>query len=466
MHLTSESFSGDTPPAVRWQRARFCRSLGTILFLLLSMMAFSLPVSANNTTNEPLDGRRPLVAQAPPAAPAPAPIAAPAAIPAPAPPEGILSLKDGRKLEGRLASVTARDVGWTLPTGQTITFPLTLVEKLEVKPIANGTAGEEEKTASADAKETSEEESAMSPPEAFFPEGDGEGLIEPVDQTVIDEEVKAVETADASVDGESVENADGEASSDEEGLYELTQFEESVVSPFPEPLTFPYRFSRKQLADWTKRFEIGARMLSGNSEETALNSEARFENRCWDYTTRIDAGGKWGEARGIQTSNQLFANANVDIGEVGSWIFYVTNQNQYDELQDLDYRGTLSAGIGHRFFDDEDRRLITRIGPGVTAEEYHSPGNDRVTADIFAEAEFQWPLFDRTRFESKSTIRPSIEDYEVFRFTNDMAVLVQLDEQSSWQFKLGVKQEYNSHPAINRKKSDFTTVFQLVYTLK
>ncbi|MEZ6048074.1 MAG: DUF481 domain-containing protein [Planctomycetaceae bacterium] len=249
-------------------------------------------------------------------------------------------------------------------------------------------------------------------------------------------------------------------------MFELTQWEESVVAPLPEPVTFSYRFSRQQLKEWTKRFEVGARFLDGNSEETSLNSDARFENRCFDYTTRFDLGAKWGNARGVQTSNQVFGNGNIDIGEVGSWIFYVSSQNQYDELQDLDYRGTLSTGLGYRFLDDDDRRLICRLGPGVTAEEYHTPGNDRVTADIFGEAEFQWPLFDRTRFESKSTIRPSIEDYEIFRFTNDMAVLVQLDEDSTWQFKLGLKHEYNSQPAALRKKSDFTTVFQLVYTLK
>ncbi|QDU81438.1 hypothetical protein Pla110_31790 [Polystyrenella longa] len=377
---------------------------------------------------------------------------------------GMLTLKDGRQLLGQLSGLTTFQLTWTVPTGETVSIPLTMVEKIDVKPIKE--------------KVVPLEESPLIKPEEMFSGPSAQGLIEPIDQSEIseepaalpEEELAAAEASASSTadddDGaekQSAEDVDTEA---EDALFQLTQWEETVVAPLPEPVTFSYRFSRQQMKAWTKRFEIGARFLDGNSEEKTINSEARFENRYSDYTTRIDMGAKWGRARDVQISNQLFANANMDFGEVGSWIFFVTNQNQYDELQDLDYRGTLSAGVGYRFLDDEERRFITRLGPGVTAEEYSTPGNDRVTADIFAEAELQWPLFDRTHFESKSTIRPSIEDYEVFRFTNDMAVLVQLDEQSSWQFKLGVKQEYNSAPAALKKKSDFTTVFQLVYTLK
>jgi putative salt-induced outer membrane protein YdiY len=85
---------------------------------------------------------------------------------------------------------------------------------------------------------------------------------------------------------------------------------------------------------------------------------------------------------------------------------------------------------------------------------------------LFGEVEFRWPLFDRMEVEHKSTINPSVEDFQIFRVVSNYGISLRLDESAKWNFKLGLRHEYNSKPNNNREKSDYTTNILLVYSRK
>ncbi|MCA9038962.1 MAG: hypothetical protein KDA65_01305, partial [Planctomycetaceae bacterium] len=115
--------------------------------------------------------------------------------------QGTLFLKDGRELEGQLAGVTDYQVNWTVATGQTISFPLTMVQRLEM-----GSAPEE--------KEKSDQTtSPLTPPEEVFPTPSNSGLIEPsgLEEAVpepialSDEELEAGSTGEAPASEEPAE---------------------------------------------------------------------------------------------------------------------------------------------------------------------------------------------------------------------------------------------------------------------
>ena len=98
-------------------------------------------------------------------------------------------------------------------------------------------------------------------------------------------------------------------------------------------------------------------------------------------------------------------------------------------------------------------------------EVYSGAGGHRVTPDFFAEYEIDWPLFERTRLETKTTMRPSLSSLDVFRFRNNTAVLVPLDDEERWSLKLGFRLDYNSVPETtsNRVPMDVTTDVSIVY---
>ncbi|MFN0195493.1 MAG: YdiY family protein [Planctomycetaceae bacterium] len=215
--------------------------------------------------------------------------------------------------------------------------------------------------------------------------------------------------------------------------------------------------------EWTQRLELGARILRGNSEEEFVNLGGKFQKKTDAKLTQIDFSGQYGRNRSIIATNRWILNSNTDFNQEGNWIIYVVTKNEYDEFENLDYRGTLSSGLGYRFINEEKRKLIGRFGPGVTYEKFNSPSNSRTTPDMFAELESIWPLGASATYEHRTTVHPSISDFGIVRIVSSNGLLYSLDDKGRWQFKADLRWEYNSQPNPGRLRSDYTTNFSIVY---
>ena len=217
-------------------------------------------------------------------------------------------------------------------------------------------------------------------------------------------------------------------------------------------------------SEWTKRIELGARFIDGNSDQDFLNTAGRFEKKGENWLGQLEINGQLARAGGTSTTNRWNGNVTYDYGKHGKWIVFATAKNEYDEFEGLEYRGTYSSGLGYRFFNEKDRRLIARLGPGVTYERFTNPIRERTTPDAFAELEINWPVFRRSSFESKTTMHPSLNDVNVFRLTSQNGLLFKIDTKGAWKLKLGFRFDYNSRPNNGRLPADYTTNILLVYT--
>ena len=217
---------------------------------------------------------------------------------------------------------------------------------------------------------------------------------------------------------------------------------------------------------WTKRMEIGGTFLAGNTQRDYVTTALQLEKSDDDNRFQFEMGGRWGQSNGIRDANRWYGNTTLDVARTTKWIVFVTNKNVYDEFENLDWRGTISSGLGYRFINEKDRRLIVRVGPGGTHEIYNDPSMRRTTLDVFAEIEFHWPLGDHAKLEHKQTWTPSVDNVQILRLTSETGILFKLDNKDRWNLRLGLLQVYNSYPNAGRKKNDFTGTVSLVYTRK
>lgn len=219
---------------------------------------------------------------------------------------------------------------------------------------------------------------------------------------------------------------------------------------------------------WTRRIQVGGNFVDGNTQTDLVDVMTDFERGTPTQMRQFDFGGQWGRNNSRQTANRWFANSNFDwpLDEGNPWIMFVTSKNEYNALQNLDYRGTLSTGMGYRFVFEPKRRLIARFGPAYTVEVFHDPAQHRETPDIFAELEARWPLFKRTTFEQKMRVQPSVLDFELVRVFSTSGLMVDLDEKDRWKLRLGFQYTYNSQPNPGRVPSDYITTLSLVYVRK
>jgi putative salt-induced outer membrane protein YdiY len=217
---------------------------------------------------------------------------------------------------------------------------------------------------------------------------------------------------------------------------------------------------------WTKRLTAGARYLSGNSDEVMVNVQADLERKFEWVTTQIQAGGNFGKSNGVRGTNRWFANSTNDFNTGDHWIWFLKHTDEYDEFQNLDYRGTLSGGIGYRFWNEDRKRLIVRVGPSGLYENFRDPDNERIAFDLFGELESRWPLAKRVQFEHKTTAYPNVEEFDRVRVNANASIIVSLDERDCWNLQLGVQDQYLSHPNPGRVPHDVWTSLSILYQRK
>lgn len=219
---------------------------------------------------------------------------------------------------------------------------------------------------------------------------------------------------------------------------------------------------------WTRRLQIGGQFLDGNTQSDLLDVITEFEKGTPTQMRQVDLGGQWARNQSRQTANRWFMNSNFDwpIREGSPWITFITSKNEYNALQNLDYRGTLSSGGGYRFFYEAKKRLIARFGPAFTVEVFHDPITQRQTPDLFGELELRWPVRDRMQLEEKFRVQPSMLDFELVRVFSTTGLVWDLDEKDRWKLRLGLQYTYNSQPNDGRVPGDYMSTLSLVYLRK
>jgi len=219
-------------------------------------------------------------------------------------------------------------------------------------------------------------------------------------------------------------------------------------------------------AKWTQRLQLGGQFNDGNTQTDLIDLAVVFEQNTKEKMRQIDGGGQWGRSQSAQTANRWWANSNFDWPLHDKWIAFTTSKNEYNEPANLDYRGTLSAGLGYRFVFEDKKRFIVRCGPAYTIEIFDNPYNLRQTPDMFGELEMKWPLGARTAVDIKTRVQPSILDYELVRIFSTSGFTMDLDEKDRWKLRLGMQYQYNSQPNPGRVPADYMSTVSLVYQRK
>lgn len=217
---------------------------------------------------------------------------------------------------------------------------------------------------------------------------------------------------------------------------------------------------------WTRRISFGGQSNSGNTNTDLVDAVADFERGTATTVRQFDMGGQWARANNRITANRWWLNSNFDWPIRDKWITFVTSRNEYNEQAFLDYRGTVSTGIGYRFVYDDKKRLIVRVGPAFTVEDFSNVTGTRYTPDFFGELEVRWPLFQRMSLEHKIRVQPNMMNAQLVRVFSNTGILIDLDSKDRWKLRLGLRTEFISEPAQGRVPTDTFSTVSLVYQRK
>jgi len=214
--------------------------------------------------------------------------------------------------------------------------------------------------------------------------------------------------------------------------------------------------------EWNTTAALGLSISSGNTENTLLNA-VLLTSRKWEKN-EVDLGldASYGESDGVR--NTANAHAFAQYNRLFTEKFYglLRVDGTHDDISDVQYRFTVSPGVGYYVFKSTNSFLRFETGPGFVWERVAGVDDNYVTLRVAERYETQ--INDRVKLWQYIEWLPNVEDFM------DGVINAELGVDSSLTKKLSlrayVQDTYDSTPAPGLKHNDVKFIMALAYKFK
>ena len=223
----------------------------------------------------------------------------------------------------------------------------------------------------------------------------------------------------------------------------------------------------KPKAKWTSSAAAGLTLTSGNSKTTLATVTAATDGK-WDHSElSIEADGSYGRSK---TTGQSTATTTAELlhGFVQyNWLFtdraygFGRVEGLHDGVADINYRATLSAGVGYYFVKNAHTDLSADVGPGYV---FQKLGNDSISyATVRVGEKFHQALSDRARLWETAEILPQVDKLDNYIVNAEIGIEADLTKDQKFSLRSYVTDTFNNRPAAGRQKNDMMWVTAIAY---
>lgn len=243
-----------------------------------------------------------------------------------------------------------------------------------------------------------------------------------------------------------------------------TVLEEGVWPNFPVGQGL-LRWTDPNLHFWVpQRFDLGGNRTGGtkNSWTVQVKPVWSSDGPLMKHSSQIS--GRLTEVNSVRSANEWIFTSTTDRRIEGTpWLVFGKVLEEFDQMEKISLRSTVTAGMGYRIQGDMlNRYVIFRLGPTINYERYYGPLREVWTPEILTEIEMKY-VYQRMTLEHKTSFFPSLTESE-YRLVNDSGLLLPLDSRSVWSIRTGFLQNYNDRVAAGVRpwsyEASLTVVFQ------
>ncbi len=216
-----------------------------------------------------------------------------------------------------------------------------------------------------------------------------------------------------------------------------------------------------EAAKWTASIEGTVNMVAAETNQVDIRVAARILRESKDdklnmwaeYFLRTLADDLSNIGSNITDSN-LLANVTYDsFFNPTPWLWFAKGQYEYDINQNWENRVGGWAGLGYRFFMENDKLSLTpKLGFGVTRE---FGGVDDWFPQAYAEIEGSWTIDDRQKLTGSAFITPDLSDFSVYTILARLEWSMKLDVRSGLSLVGGIRNQFQSKDLNGAKRNDF-----------
>jgi putative salt-induced outer membrane protein YdiY len=211
---------------------------------------------------------------------------------------------------------------------------------------------------------------------------------------------------------------------------------------------------------WETSASLGFTLTSGNSD-TLLATADITSTRKWDKNELTAAAGlTYGENSGAKNSDSQHISLQYNRLLTGKWFAYARAEWMRDSIADIDYRVTISPGVGYYFWKDAKKGFLrAELGPGYVFEKKGNVSDDYFT--IRVAERFEYKFTDSAKMWQSLEFTPDVGDFDNYQAVAEIGVDVTIAKNTGLRAYL--QDVFNNNPAAGRDKNDLKLVTALSY---
>jgi putative salt-induced outer membrane protein YdiY len=210
---------------------------------------------------------------------------------------------------------------------------------------------------------------------------------------------------------------------------------------------------------WESSVAVGLTLNKGNSD-TLMATAAFLTGKKWEQNElAFGAAGAYGETDGTKNAesagafgqyNRLLNDRLFGFGRV---------EFLYDALAFIDYRVTVSAGLGYYFIKNDRMTLSAEVGPGWVAEQVAGETSEYFTIR-FAER-FEYKLTKTARIWEMLEYMPQVDRWGNYLVNAELGIETSVSK--SVNLRAYIQDTYRSEPAPGAEENDLKLIAGVRY---
>lgn len=241
-----------------------------------------------------------------------------------------------------------------------------------------------------------------------------------------------------------VEEEDGT----ENVVHEITDAQEEAEAEVEEALEAPAEDS-----PWSLRIEVGLDGAEGNTERFAgrfgFYADRETDKELFHFQTTYRRATEDGEKTAERFNTQI--RNDWKLGD-SPWEIFAQVEADVDEFKEYDLRLSGAVGVGYRFIDNENTKLVGRVGPGLAYE--FGVEDEEIIPELFTGLDLSHKLSERQFINAYIHYIPDLSDTDNYLVRSGADWEYIMTDDGAMSLKIGFVDRYDNLVEDGVEKND------------
>lgn len=204
-------------------------------------------------------------------------------------------------------------------------------------------------------------------------------------------------------------------------------------------------------------YQAGAGLIgkTGNTESVSANGKFTATLKSDRDKLLFYASGARGEQNGALVANEVKGGIDYEYVSRKNHSWYVREELEYDEVEDLDLRSTTAVGYGYYFIRKPNHDLRGRAGLSLKHESF-TVGDNETNAGLDVGLHHKYAFAGGSALTNDITYTPTFDDFGRYTIDHESTVDFKIAGHQNLTLSVGVNNQYNSEPVGDRDALDTT----------